>query len=59
MLMERPSFSRTETELGTQKEGPESFVRRNKDSAAHQLMEPHKTFIWHVECPQVAHTDLR
>lgn len=54
-LQERPSFTRTEMELGTQKEGPESSVRRNKD----QLMEPHKTFPRHMERSQVAHTDSR
>lgn len=37
-------------ELGTQKEGPESFVRRNKDLAAHQLNGAPKTFTRHMEC---------
>lgn len=49
----------TETELGTQREGPESFVQGNKVSAVHQLAAPHKTFTPRLERPQVSPSGLR
>lgn len=59
LLKERPSFTMTEMELGTEREGPERFVQRNKVLTVHQLTEPHKTSAPHLEYLQVSHSGLR
>lgn len=59
LLTERPSFTMTEIELGTQKEGPEFCSQEQGLHCAPANGATHKTSTSHSECPRVSHPGLR